>query len=163
MPSLSYFGGQLFKAPSTAIILRLKNSELPQNHHSPPLHNLFTLPSEGVGTGIVVVLHILGKSWTWVRTEIFSPAIRRALKWINVFLFLWWVTTLCIRVLMHSKPHWELEWVDFHSFDGIIVNWVEWLWNPSDSFVICFCGPESAQRSKEFLSFWLYWPIKTLH
>ena len=44
-----------------------------------------------------------------------------------------------------------------------IVNWVEWLWNPSDSFVICFCGPESAQRSKEFLSFWLYWPIKTLH
>ena len=45
----------------------------------------------------------------------------------------------------------------------IIVNWVEWLWNPSDSFVICFCGPESAQRSKEFLSFWLYWPIKTLH
>ena len=46
---------------------------------------------------------------------------------------------------------------------GSIVNWVEWLWNPSDSFVICFCGPESAQRSKEFLSFWLYWPIKTLH
>ena len=45
----------------------------------------------------------------------------------------------------------------------IIVNWVEWLWNPSDSFVICFCGPESAQRSKEFLSFWLCWPIKTLH
>ena len=45
----------------------------------------------------------------------------------------------------------------------IIVNWVEWLWNPSDSFVICFCGPESAQRSKEFLSFWLYWPIKKLH
>ena len=44
-----------------------------------------------------------------------------------------------------------------------IVNWVEWLWNLSDSFVICFCGPESAQRSKEFLSFWLYWPIKTLH
>ena len=44
-----------------------------------------------------------------------------------------------------------------------IVNWVEWLWNASDSFVICFCGPESAQRSKEFLSFWLYWPIKTLH
>ena len=44
-----------------------------------------------------------------------------------------------------------------------IVNWVEWLWNPSDSFVICFCWPESAQRSKEFLSFWLYWPIKTLH
>ena len=37
---------------------------------------------------------------------------------------------------------------------SIIVNWVEWLWNPSDSFVICFCGPESAQRSKEFL-FWL--------
>ena len=45
----------------------------------------------------------------------------------------------------------------------VIVNWVEWLWNPSDSFVICFCGPESAQRSKEFLSFWLYWPMKTLH
>ena len=44
-----------------------------------------------------------------------------------------------------------------------IVNWVERLWNPSDSFVICFCGPESAQRSKEFLSFWLYRPIKTLH
>ena len=44
-----------------------------------------------------------------------------------------------------------------------IVNWVEWLWNPWDSFVICFCGPESAQRSKEFLSFWLYWPVKTLH
>ena len=22
---------------------------------------------------------------------------------------------------------------------------------------------ESAQRSKEFLSFWLHWPIKTLH
>ena len=51
-----------------------------------------------------------------------------------------------------------------HWFAGsYIVNWVEWLWNPSDSFVICFCGPESAQRSKEFLSFWLYWPIKTLH
>ena len=44
-----------------------------------------------------------------------------------------------------------------------IVNWVEWLWNPLESFVICFCGPESAQPSKEFLSFWLYWPIKTLH
>ena len=49
------------------------------------------------------------------------------------------------------------------SIHSTIVNWVEWLWNPSDSFVICFCGPESAQRSKEFLSFWLYWPIKTLH
>ena len=35
-------------------------------------------------------------------------------------------------------------------FTQSIVNWVEWLWNPSDSFVICFCGPESAQRSKEF-------------
>ena len=53
----------------------------------------------------------------------------------------------------------------FLAFKGSqdIVNWVEWLWNPSDSFVTCFCGPESAQRSKEFLSFWLYWPIKTLH
>ena len=48
MPSLSYFGGQLFKAPSTAIILRLKNSEVAQNHRSLPLHNLFTLPSGGV-------------------------------------------------------------------------------------------------------------------
>ena len=46
---------------------------------------------------------------------------------------------------------------------SIIVNWVEWLWNPSDAFVICFCGPEGAQLSKEFVSFWLYWPIKTLH
>ena len=93
MPSLSYFGGQLFKAPSTAIILRLKNSELPQNHHSPPLHNLLTLPSEGVGSGIGVFLSILGKSWTWVRTEIFSPAIRKTMKYINVFLFFWWLTT----------------------------------------------------------------------
>ena len=53
--------------------------------------------------------------------------------------------------------------ITISSFLFTIVNWVEWLWNPSDSFVICFCGPESAQRSKEFLSFWLYWPIKTLH
>ena len=52
----------------------------------------------------------------------------------------------------------------FKSFFPLsIFNWVEWLWNPSDSFVICFCGPESAQLSKEFLSFWLYWPIKMLH
>ena len=93
MPSLSYFGGQLFKAPSTAIILRLKNSEVAQNHHSLPLHNLLTLPSGGVGTGISVFLRILGKSWTWVRTEIFSPAIRKTLKCINVFPFFWWLTT----------------------------------------------------------------------
>ena len=52
---------------------------------------------------------------------------------------------------------------DANNHGKTIVNWVEWLWNPSDSFVICFCGPESAQRSKVFLSFWLYWAIKTLH
>ena len=26
-----------------------------------------------------------------------------------------------------------------------IVNWVEWLWNLSDAFVICFCWPDDAQ------------------
>ena len=30
---------------------------------------------------------------------------------------------------------------------SIIVNGVKWLWNPSESFVIYFCGPEDAQRS----------------
>ena len=29
---------------------------------------------------------------------------------------------------------------------SIIVNGVKWLWNPSESFVIYFCGPEDAQR-----------------
>lgn len=42
-----------------------------------------------------------------------------------------------------------------------IVNGVEWLWNP-DSFVICFCGSEGAQRSIAFLAFLLYSPIKKL-
>ena len=35
-----------------------------------------------------------------------------------------------------------------------IVNRLEWLWNLSDSFVICFCGPDRAQRSVAFLAFW---------
>ena len=44
-----------------------------------------------------------------------------------------------------------------------IVNRLEWLWNPSDSFVICFSGPDGAQRSIAFLAFWSYLPIKTCH
>ena len=69
-------------------------------------------------------------------------------------------------IRLHRKK--TIIWAPYDSFyykvvEQSIVNWVEWLWNPSDAFVICFCGPESAQRSKEFLSFWLYWPIKTLH
>ena len=68
----------------------------------------------------------------------------------------------CIVCLFLSKQsRFLFAWSTFQH--AVIVNWVEWLWNPSDSFVICFCGPESAQRSKEFLSFWLYWPIKTFH
>ena len=66
----------------------------------------------------------------------------------------------------HSNVYRNIKWSFWKKKKKVglsIVNWVEWLWNPSDSFVICFCGPESAQRSKEFLSFWLYWPIKTLH
>ena len=60
------------------------------------------------------------------------------------------------KVIQHSIGTVELgKFVRY-----IIVNWVEWLWNRSDSFVICFCGPESAQRSKEFLSF--LWPIKNV-
>ena len=44
---------------------------------------------------------------------------------------------------------------------GTVVNRVEWLWSPSDSFVTCFWGPDGAQRPIEFLSFWSCWPIKT--
>ena len=43
-----------------------------------------------------------------------------------------------------------------------IINRVEQLWPPSDSFVICFCGLEGAQRSITSLSFWSYLPINTL-
>ena len=71
---------------------------------------------------------------------------------------IWWSTFKSVR---HRFA--PLQLVCEQKLYPTIVNWVEWLWNPSDSFVICFCGPESAQRSKEFLSFWLYWPIKTLH
>ena len=67
---------------------------------------------------------------------------------------------MCAVFKVAKALYLDLRWTPLWSG---IVNWVEWLWNPSDSFVICFCGPESAQRSKEFLSFWLYWPIKTLH
>ena len=34
-----------------------------------------------------------------------------------------------------------------------IVNRLEWLYNPSDAFVTCFCGLEGAQRSIAFLAF----------
>ena len=71
--------------------------------------------------------------------------------------------TLGAAILMKRKLVFMFIHQERITIHYIIVNWVEWLWNPSDSFVICFCGPESAQRSKEFLSFWLYWPIKTLH
>ena len=70
----------------------------------------------------------------------------------------------CYSLIQKQKQNlWATLRTTVSSRTCTIVNWVEWLWNPSDSFVICFCGPESAQRSKEFLSFWLYWPIKTLH
>ena len=68
-----------------------------------------------------------------------------------------------ITPVMQAKGNPSEKMANFFRERLCIVNWVEWLWNPSDSFVICFCGPESAQRTKEFLSFWLYWPIKTLH
>ena len=74
------------------------------------------------------------------------------------------IDSQCEAFEIFSNPNSLPEWlIKFSTVFLTIVNWVEWLWNPSDSFVICFCGPESAQRSKEFLSFWLYWPIKTLH
>ena len=44
-----------------------------------------------------------------------------------------------------------------------IANRLEWLWNPPDSFVICFCGPDGAQRSTAIPVCWSYWPIKTSH
>ena len=44
-----------------------------------------------------------------------------------------------------------------------IANRLEWLWNPPDSFVICFYGPDGAQRSTAIPAFWSYWPIKTFH
>ena len=44
---------------------------------------------------------------------------------------------------------------------------MECLWNLLDSFVICFCswrfGPDCAQHSIAFLSFWTHWPIETSH
>ena len=36
-----------------------------------------------------------------------------------------------------------------------MVNTVEWLWDPSDSFVICFCEPEGPQRSIAFQYFFI--------
>ena len=87
------------------MIPRLKNSEPPQDHHSPSLHNLLTLPSEGVGTGIGVFLRNLGKSWTWVTIEIFQLAMGKKLKCISVFLSLLWTT--CAPVIMHSECHFE--------------------------------------------------------
>ena len=47
-----------------------------------------------------------------------------------------------------------------------IVIEVECLWKPLDSFVICFdsfFGPNRAQSSMAFPSFWTYWPIETSH
>ena len=37
----------------------------------------------------------------------------------------------------------------------VMVNRVEWLWDPSDSFVICFCEPEGPQRSIAFQYFFI--------
>ena len=44
-----------------------------------------------------------------------------------------------------------------------IVNRVEWLWNPSDSLVICFRGLDDAKDSIAFITFWSYWPTKASH
>ena len=36
-----------------------------------------------------------------------------------------------------------------------MVNTVEWLWDPSDSFVICFCEPQGPQRWIAFQYFFI--------
>ena len=46
------------------------------------------------------------------------------------------------------------------SFKTIVIR-LQWIWNPSVSFVICFCEPDGAQRSIALLAFWFYWPIKS--
>ena len=62
-------------------------------------------------------------------------------------------------------PGWYLKIFKLSSclFRLGIVNRVEWLWNPSDSLVICFCGLDGEQDSIAFLTFWSYWPTKASH
>ena len=57
-----------------------------------------------------------------------------------------------------------MQTLSFKSKSTIIVIKVEWLLKPLDClvyvFVTCF-GLDRAQRSRAFLSFWIYCPIET--
>ena len=56
-----------------------------------------------------------------------------------------------IKLVKHQFFLRSSVWWDCHLFKD---SYMEWLWRPSDSFAIGFCGLDKAQRSIAFLAFW---------